>query len=89
MSNFSSHSVLCGQFSCRKVVEQRKNQFTILRDHDAVTATAAAALRAFETILSFGVRQPHAQPPTWRARVFLFVWFIAFDLSGMGSLPLA
>jgi hypothetical protein len=21
--------------------------------------------------------QPHAQPPTWRARVFLFVWIIA------------
>jgi hypothetical protein len=30
-------------------------------------------------------RQPHAQPPTWRARVSLFVWIITFDLSGMGD----
>jgi hypothetical protein len=30
-------------------------------------------------------RQPHAQPPTWRARVSLFVWIITFDLSGMGN----
>jgi hypothetical protein len=25
------------------------------------------------------------QPPTWRARVSLFVWIITFDLSGMGD----
>jgi len=24
------------------------------------------------------------QPPTWRTMVFLFVWVIAFDLSGSG-----
>jgi hypothetical protein len=30
-------------------------------------------------------RQPHAQPPTWRARVFLYVWIITVDLSGMGD----
>jgi hypothetical protein len=30
-------------------------------------------------------RQPHAKPPTWRARVFLSVWIITFDLSGMGD----
>jgi hypothetical protein len=28
---------------------------------------------------------PHAQPPTWRNRVSLFVWAIAFYLSGMGG----
>ena len=28
---------------------------------------------------------PHAQPPTWRARVSLFVWVITLDLSGMGG----
>ena len=39
--------------------------------------------------LLLGLGQPHAQPPTWKARVFVFVWFIAFDLSGMGPLPLA
>ena len=26
--------------------------------------------------------QPHAQPPTWRTRVSLFVWVITCDLSG-------
>jgi hypothetical protein len=30
-------------------------------------------------------RQPHAQPPTWRAKVSLFVWIITFDLSDMGD----
>jgi hypothetical protein len=30
--------------------------------------------------------QPHAQPPTWRTRVSLFIWVIALDLSGMGGL---
>jgi hypothetical protein len=29
--------------------------------------------------------KPHAQPPTWRARVSLFVWIVTFDLSGMGD----
>jgi hypothetical protein len=29
--------------------------------------------------------QPHAQPPTWRARVSLFVWIITFALSAMGD----
>jgi hypothetical protein len=29
--------------------------------------------------------QPHAQPPTWRTRVSLFVWVIIFDLSCMGA----
>jgi hypothetical protein len=28
-------------------------------------------------------RQPHAEPPTWRARVSLFVWIVTFDLSSM------
>jgi hypothetical protein len=28
---------------------------------------------------------PHAQPPTWRTRVFLFVWLLPHDLSGMGA----
>jgi hypothetical protein len=30
-------------------------------------------------------RQSHSQPPTWRARVSLFVWIITFDLAGMGD----
>jgi hypothetical protein len=30
-------------------------------------------------------RQPHAQPPAWRAMVSLFVWIITFGLSGMGD----
>jgi hypothetical protein len=29
--------------------------------------------------------QPHAKPPTWKAKVSLFVWLIIFDLSGMGD----
>jgi hypothetical protein len=29
--------------------------------------------------------EPHAQPPTWRTRVSLFVWVITLDLSGMGG----
>jgi hypothetical protein len=29
--------------------------------------------------------QLHAQPPTWRTRVSLFVWIITFDLSSMGD----
>ena len=28
---------------------------------------------------------PHAQPPTWRTRMSLFVWVITFDLSGLGD----
>jgi hypothetical protein len=28
---------------------------------------------------------PHAQPPTWRARVPLLVWTLLFYLSGMGG----
>jgi len=30
-------------------------------------------------------RYPHAQPPTWRTRVSLFVWVITFDLKGLGD----
>ena len=29
--------------------------------------------------------QPHAQPPTWRTRLSLFVWVITLDLSDMGG----
>jgi hypothetical protein len=41
----------------------------------------------FETLTFFTVRgrQPLAQPPTWRTRVSLLVWIIAFGLSGMGG----
>jgi hypothetical protein len=38
----------------------------------------------------YGVRllaSPHAQPPTWRTRVSIFVWLLPLDLSGMGDLP--
>jgi hypothetical protein len=30
-------------------------------------------------------RQPLAQPPTWRTRVYLLVWIIPFDLSSLGG----
>jgi hypothetical protein len=29
--------------------------------------------------------QPHAQPPTWRSRVSLFVWLLPLDLSDVGD----
>jgi hypothetical protein len=29
--------------------------------------------------------QPHVLPPTWRTRVFLFVWLLPLDLSGLGG----
>ena len=41
-------------------------------------------VRSFSTTICFtgwGC-QPHAQPPTWRTRVSLFVWVNTFDLSG-------
>jgi hypothetical protein len=41
-------------------------------------------VRFLNKILSTGWGcQPHAQPPTWRARVSLLVWTLPFDLSGM------
>jgi len=44
-------------------------------------------LRSFSiehTLYGVG-RQSHAQPATWRTRIFLFVWVIIFDLSVMGE----
>jgi hypothetical protein len=44
-----------------------------------------AIVKSFSTVKAFygrGGRQPHSQPPTWKARVSLFVWIITFDLSG-------
>jgi hypothetical protein len=32
------------------------------------------------------VRLSHAQHPTWRTRVSLYVWLLSLDLSGMGVL---
>jgi hypothetical protein len=29
--------------------------------------------------------EPHAQPPTWRTWVSLFVWLLLFDLYGLGG----
>jgi hypothetical protein len=29
--------------------------------------------------------KPHAQPPSWRTRVSLFVWLLPLDPSGMGE----
>jgi hypothetical protein len=29
--------------------------------------------------------QPHAQPPTWRTSVSLFVWLLPLGLSGLGG----
>jgi hypothetical protein len=29
--------------------------------------------------------QPHIQPPTWRTRVFLFVWLLPLDLSSLSG----
>jgi hypothetical protein len=47
----------------------------------------ARFLLGFLTMISSMVwgYQPHAQPPTWRTRVPLFVWVITFDLSGKGD----
>jgi len=44
-------------------------------------------LRSFSTEhILYGVGcQPHAQPPTWRTRMLLFVWDIIFDRSVMGG----
>jgi hypothetical protein len=44
----------------------------------------AKSFSAVEAFYGLGC-QPHAQPPTWRAKVSLFVWIITFDLSGMGD----
>jgi hypothetical protein len=43
--------------------------------------------RSFSTELFLwgGVVIPMPNPTTWRTRVFLFVWVITFDLSGMGG----
>jgi hypothetical protein len=29
--------------------------------------------------------RPHAQPPTWRTRVSLFVWLLPLHLTGLGG----
>ena len=43
-------------------------------------------LLGFETNYFYDVGlEPHAQIPTWRTRVSLFVWVIAHDLSAMGG----
>jgi hypothetical protein len=43
-----------------------------------------ASLRFPESKFFSGVGSyPHAQLPTWRTRVSLFVWGITFDLSGL------
>jgi hypothetical protein len=45
-----------------------------------------ASLRFSQHTFFYGMGlQPHAQPPTWRTRLSLFVWVITFDLSGMGG----
>jgi hypothetical protein len=38
-----------------------------------------------EQFTFYSVRLSHAQPPTWRTRVSLFVWLLPLDLSGMGA----
>jgi hypothetical protein len=46
----------------------------------------ALIVKSFSTVKAFyGVEPSTLHPPTWRARVSLFVWIIAFDLSGMGD----
>ena len=43
-----------------------------------------ASLKFLERKFFSGVGSyPHAQPPSWRARMSLFVWVITFDLSGL------
>jgi hypothetical protein len=46
-----------------------------------------AIVKSFSTVKVFTGwgRQHHAQPPTLRARVSLFVWIIIFDMSGLGD----
>jgi len=41
-------------------------------------------LLGFGTNYFYGIGLSHAQPPTWRTRVSLFIWVITRDLFGMG-----
>jgi hypothetical protein len=36
-------------------------------------------------VFMMGGCQPHAQPPTWRTRVSLFVWLLPLDPSSLGG----
>jgi len=48
--------------------------------------SSEASLRFPERKFFSGVGSySHAQPPTWRTRVSLFIWVITFDLSGLGD----
>jgi hypothetical protein len=64
--------------------EIKSSIFPLLNLCSCCVACPVSDFRSFSTNIFFtgwGF-QPHAQPPTWRTRVSLFVWVITFDLSG-------
>ena len=64
---------------------QKSNPFLIAKLF-AVYQSFQSNLWGFFNINCFaGWDQPHAQPPTWRTGVSVFVWVITLDLSGMGG----
>jgi hypothetical protein len=75
----------CKQFSN---VPSAKNQFLFPKSTSwSVCWTLPRHLRGFHNVTFFTGwgHQPHAQPPTWRTRVSLFIWVISFDLSGISA----
>jgi hypothetical protein len=46
---------------------------------------ALAFLGFLNNLIFMGWGQPHAQPPTWRTSVSLFIWLLPLDLSGLGD----
>ena len=63
--------------------------FLLLLTLQSLMYQSLFCFRSFSTehfLMTWGL-QNHAQPPTWSTRIFIFVWFITFDLSGRGMLP--
>jgi hypothetical protein len=59
-----------------------------LLDNSLTTILSEAAIQGFLTIYVFNrdeVVSLMPQPPTWRTRISLLAWPIAFDPSGMGG----
>ena len=78
----------CRMFKQCSYVPSAKNQFLFLiAESSSICWTFPRQLRSFHNITFFSGMglSAHAQPPTWRTRVSLFVWVISFDLSGMGA----
>ena len=63
---------------------QKSNPFLFSQMAFRLSILSVASLRFSTFFMGWGCR-PHAQPPTWRTRISLFVWVITFDLSCMGG----